>query len=96
MSLTTLILAVLLIITALITIYYWTDFYIRGGVQAIKEEWYMKFEKASVVADLWGITACSLLGAVGLVTEQTYGPFFSLLAAGSMIFLALMDITFNI
>jgi hypothetical protein len=96
MSLTTLILAVLLIITALITVYYWTDFYLKGGVQVVEEEWYIKFEKAFVVADLWGITACSLLGAVGLITEQTYGPFFSLLAAGSMIFLALMDITFNI
>ena len=96
MPLTTLILAVLLIITALLTVYYWADFYLRGGVQVIEEEWYMKFEKAFVVADLWGITVCSLLGAVGLITEQAYGPFFSLLAAGSMIFLALMDITFNI
>jgi len=96
MPLTTLILAVLLILTALVTVYYWADFYLRGGVQVVEEEWYIKFEKAFVVADLWGITACSLLGAVGLITEQTYGPFFSLLAAGSMIFLALMDITFNI
>jgi len=96
MPLTTLILAVLLILTALVTVYYWADFYLRGGVQVVEEEWYIKFEKAFVVADLWGITACSLLGAVGLITEQTYGSFFSLLAAGSMIFLALMDITFNI
>ena len=96
MPLTTLILVVLLIMTALLNVYYWADFYLRGGVQVIEEEWYVKFEKAFVVADLWGITVCSLLGAVGLITEQTYGPFFSLLAAGSMIFVALMDITFNI
>ena len=96
MPLTTLILAVLLIITALLNAYYWIDFYLRGGVQVIEEEWYIKFEKAFVVADLWGITARSLLGAVGLITDQTYGLFFSLLAAGSMIFVALMDITFNI
>ena len=96
MDLMTIILVVLLIITALFTIYYWADFYLRGGVQVIEEEWYIKFEKAFVVADLWGITACSLIGAVGLLTEQSYGPFFCLLAAGSLIFLALMDITFNI
>ncbi|MFQ5999202.1 MAG: hypothetical protein ACE5J6_00355 [Candidatus Bathyarchaeia archaeon] len=96
MPLMTIILAVLLIITALVTIYYWVDFFITGGVQVIEDEWYIKFEKAFPVADLWGLSACSLIGAVGLLTEQSYGPFFSLLAAGSMIFLALMDITFNI
>ncbi len=96
MDIMTMILAVLLIITALGTIYYWADFYLRGGVQVLKEEWYIKFEKAFLVADLWGVSTCSLIGAVGLLTEQPYGLFFSLLASGSMIFLALMDITFNV
>jgi len=92
----TIILAVLLIITALVTIYYWADFFIRGEVHVVKEDWYIKFEKAFPIADLWGICVCSLIGAAGLLTEQSYGPFFCLLAAGSLIFLALMDITFNI
>ena len=46
------------------------------------------------VADMW-TAICALLGAVGLLTEQDYGLLFSLLAASSLIFLALMDITFN-
>ena len=96
MDLMTIILAVLLIVTAFFAIYYWADFYLRGGVSVIEDEWYIKFEKSFLVADLWGLSACSLIGAIGLLTEQSYGPFFSLLAAGSMIFLALMDITFNI
>jgi len=96
MDLMTIILAVLLILTALVTIYYWADFYLRGAVHVIEDEWYIKFEKSFPVADLWGLCACSLIGAVGLWTGQFYGAFFSLLAAGSMIFLALMDITFNI
>jgi len=96
MPLITMILAVLLIITALVTIYYWVDFFVTGGVQVIEEEWYTKFEKAFPIADLWGLGACSIIGALGLLTEQPYGQLFSLLAAGSMIFLALMDITFNI
>ncbi|MDH5390267.1 MAG: hypothetical protein OEX10_03855 [Candidatus Bathyarchaeota archaeon] len=95
MSLVIPVLSVLLIVTALFTIYYWLDFYLRGGVQVIPEEWYIKFEKAFPVADLW-MAACALLGAVGLLTEQTYGLLFSLLAASSLIFLALMDITFNV
>ena len=95
MSLVIPVLSVLLIVTALFTIYYWLDFYLRGGVQVIPEEWYIKFEKAFPVADLW-MAACALLGAVGLLTEQTYGLLFSLLAASSLIFLAFMDITFNV
>ena len=42
------------------------------------------------------MTICALIGAIGLLTEQNYGPFFSILAASSMIFVALMDITFNV
>ena len=88
-------LSVLLIMTAFGVIYYWADFYIRGGVHVVKEDWYIKFEKAFTTADLW-MSACALLGAAGLLTGQTYGLLFTLLAAGSLLFLALMDITFNI
>ena len=35
-------------------------------------------------------------GAIGLLTEQPYGLLFALLATRSLIFLGLMDITFNI
>ena len=90
-----LILSVLMIISAIALVYYWIDFILRKGVQVVKEEYYIKFEKSFPIADMW-IVACALLGAVGLLTEQNYGLLFSLLAAGSLIFLALMDITFNI
>lgn len=88
-------LSALLIITAVVTIYYWADFYIRGGVHVIKEDWYIKFERAFPPADLW-MSVCALLGAAGLLTGQTYGLVFALLAAGCLLFLAFMDITFNI
>jgi preprotein translocase subunit SecE len=32
-------LSVLLIVTAIVVIYYFVDFYIRGGVQVIKDDW---------------------------------------------------------
>jgi hypothetical protein len=88
-------LSVLLIMTAVGVIYYWADFYLRGGVHVLKEDWYIKFERAFPPADLW-MSACAILGAAGLLAGQTYGLVFTLLAAGSLLFLALMDITFNV
>jgi len=88
-------LSVLLIGTAIGLIYYWIDFYIRGGVQVVNEDWYVGFQKAFPTADLW-TAACALIGAIGLLSGQTYGLFFALLTASSLIFLGLMDVTFNI
>lgn len=85
----------LLIVTAIGVVYYWSDFYLKGSVHTIKEEWYIKFERAFPPADLW-MAACSLVGAIGLLAGQSYGVLFSLLAASSLIFLVLMDITFSI
>lgn len=94
-TLVILILSILLIMSTLALVYYWTDFYLRRGVQVIQEVWYIRFQKAFPIADTW-LATCALLGAIGLLTEQTYGTLFSMLAASSMIFLALMDITFNV
>jgi hypothetical protein len=88
-------LSVLLIGTAAGVIYYWVDFYVGGGVHVTEEDWYIKFERAFTPADVW-MSGCALVGGIGLLTEQTFGLLFSLLAASSLIFLALMDITFNI
>ena len=88
-------LSALLIVSAVVAIYYWADFFIRGGVHVTKEAWYLKFERAFPPADLW-MSACAIAGAAGLLTEQTYGLVFALLTAGSLLFLALMDITFNV
>jgi hypothetical protein len=89
------VISILLIVTAILLIYYWIDFILRKAVQVTHEEWYVKFQKAFPIADMWA-AICALLGVVGLLTEQNYGLLFSLLAASSLIFLALMDITFNV
>jgi hypothetical protein len=87
--------SVLLIGTAVGVIYYWADFFLTGGVQVKKDDWYIKFERAFPPADFW-MSACAIVGAVGLITDQTFGVIFALLAAGSLIFLGLMDVTFNV
>lgn len=89
------VLSILLIITGVLMIYYWIEFFLRKGVQVTQEDWYRKFQRAFPVANMW-LAMCAFLGAIGLLTEQGYGLFFSMLAASSLIFLALMDITFNV
>lgn len=86
---------VLLVVTAVLTVAYWLDFFLRGTVQAVEEDWYLRFERAFPAADGW-MAACSLVGAVGLFTGATYGTVFGLLAAGALVFLGLMDLTFNL
>ena len=87
--------AILLIITALGTFVYWFDFFKSGHVIVIKEDWHLKFEKAFPVADGW-MAICALISAWGLLSGSNYGSVFALISAGSLIFLALMDITFNV
>jgi hypothetical protein len=89
------VLGVLLVVTGVVTVAYWLDFFLRGTVQVVEEEWYLRFERAFPVADAW-MAACSLVAAVGLFTGSGYGDVFGLLAGSALIFLGLMDLTFNL
>jgi hypothetical protein len=85
---------VLLVATGVVTVAYWLDFFIRGTVQAVSEDWYLRFERAFPAADGW-MALCSLLTALGLFSGAAYATVFGLLAAGALVFLGLMDLTFN-
>src|SRR4030042_4750344 len=87
--------SVLLLVAAVAVIYYWVDFFKKGSVHVVKDDWYIRFQKAFPPADLW-MAACAVVGSVGILTEHAYGLLFALLAAGGLIFLGLMDVTFNI
>ncbi len=87
--------AVLLILTAVVTVGYWVDFFVRGSVNVVEEEWYIRFERAVPVADAF-MSINAALAAIGLLTHASYGVAFALVAAGALIFLGLMDVTFNI
>jgi len=88
-------LAVLLLVTAVATVAYWVDFFVRGGVNVVEEEWYIRFERSFPPADLF-MAVCSGVAAVGLLGGEHWGETFGLVAAGALIFLGLMDVTFNL
>ena len=88
-------LSVLLFLTAVGPISYFIDFFKKGGVQVVNEDWYIKFQKSFIAADLW-MAACAIVGAIRLLTGQTYGLIFTIITGASLLFLGLMDIAFNI
>jgi len=87
--------AVLLVVTAVATVAYWIDFFWHGSVNVVEEEWYIRFEEAFPVADGFMAASCAV-AAVGLFSGASYGVAFGLVAAGGLLFLGLMDTTFNV
>jgi hypothetical protein len=54
------------------------------------------FEKAFPVPDLGWLTPVLAISAVGLLMNQWFGVFFTIVAGSSLIFLGLLDISFNL
>ena len=89
------VLGVLLLLVAGVTLAYWVDFFVRGTVHVVDEEWWIRFERAFPVADGF-MAVTSLVAAVGLLSGDDYGVAFGLVAGGALVFLGLMDLTFNV
>ena len=89
------IISVLLLGTAVGLIFYWYDFFTKGSVPVINEDWYIKFQKSFPIADIW-TAVCAVIGAVGLITDNGFGPYFTLITGSSLLFVGLMDVTFNV
>jgi hypothetical protein len=88
-------LAVLLLVTAVGTVAYWVDFYWHGSVNVVEAEWYVRFERAFPAADGF-MSVCAVVAAVGLLSGKGFGIGFGLVTAGALLFLGLMDVTFNV
>jgi hypothetical protein len=59
------------------------------------KEIYLAFESAFPVPDVY-LSIVLTIGGVGLLRKRSYGYFFSLMGGASLIFLGLLDISFNI
>lgn len=89
------ILAVLLIITAVVTVAYWVNYFTGGDVKVVDERWYTAFESSFPAADAW-LAATSLAAGIGLWRGRPWGAKAGLLASSALLYLAGMDITFDI
>ena len=89
------ILAALLILGAIVTVAYWLNYFIAGDVRVLSDYWYGAFEDSFPVADGW-MALCMFVAGIGLWRGARYGALFGLMAGSALIYLAGMDITFNI
>jgi len=64
--------------------------------RVIEYERYLSFEKAFPLPDLGWITPLLLIGGTGLLKNRRYGYLASLLAGAALVFLGLVDISFNL
>ena len=89
------ILSVLLILGAIVTLAYWANYFIAGDVRVLPDYWYSAFEDAFPVADGW-MALTMLLAGIGLWRGTRSGALFGLMAGSALLYLAAMDITFNV
>ena len=88
-------LAALLIVTALVAVAYWVNYFTGGEVKTVDAHWYTAFESAFPVADAW-LAATSLAAGIGLWRGTRWAGAAALLAGSALLYLAAMDITFDV
>lgn len=89
------ILGSLLLLGAAVTIAYWLNYFVAGDVRVVPDLWYSAFEDAFPVADGW-MTLCLIGAGMGFWRGKRSAPFFGLMAGSALLYLAAMDITFNV
>jgi hypothetical protein len=89
------ILSGLLILGAVVTVAYWANYFIAGDVRVLDATWYTYFEDAFPVADGW-MALCMFIAGFGLLRGTRAGALWGLMAGSALLYLAGMDITFNV
>jgi hypothetical protein len=89
------VLSVLLTIGAAVTACYWWSYFTGGDVMVSREPWYTAFESSFPVADGW-MALCMLIAGIGLWSGRRWGAAFGLMAGSALLYLAAMDITFDV
>lgn len=89
------ILGALLVLAAVVTAYYWWDYFTGGDVMVLNDRWYTAFESSFPVADGW-LSLCALIAGIGFFLGRRTAPLFGLMAASAFFYLAAMDITFDV
>lgn len=92
------IIAVIEFLIAAGIISFWVAFF-STDLMSIKDpklkEIYLAFESAFPIPDTW-LAVSLIIGGIGLLKKRQYGYLFSLIGGASLLFLGLVDISFNV
>lgn len=86
---------VLELITALGIVLFWIYFFAVENSNPKNTSIYLAYERAFPLADIGWLSLALVIGAIGLLRMKKYGILFSLVGGGAMIFLGLLDMSFN-
>lgn len=89
------VLPALLVLTAIVTVAYWVNYFTGGDVRVVDARWYTAFESSFPVADAW-LALTAFVAGVGLWRGALWGAKAGLLAGSALLYLAAMDITFDV
>ena len=88
--------AIFEILIAVGLIGFWIYFFLVENKNPEKSAIYLGFERSFPVPDLGWVTPSLIIAAVGLLSEQPFGIFFTITSGSTLLFLGLLDISFNI
>lgn len=91
-----LLIAILQIIFGIGIVCFWIYFLIVENKDPEKTELYLVFERSFILPDIGWATPCLIISALGLLTNQEYWAFFSIAGGSAILFLFLLDFSFNI
>lgn len=75
---------------------FWIYFLIVENKDPVKTEVYLVFERSFIIPDIGWVAPCLFISAIGLLTNQAYWIFFSIAGGSAIVFLLLLDFSFNI
>lgn len=87
--------AALMLLAAKLTVAYWVVYFTSGDTRVRQDAVYLGFENAFPLADGW-MALCYVLAAIALLRRQPSTVLWGLCAGSAMIFLASLDLLFNI
>ena len=87
--------AITMIVVGVLELVFWAYFFMVENKNPENSEIYLAFERSFPIPDLLWLTPCCFIGAYGLLNGLTYGPFLAALSGCSLLFLSLLDISFN-
>jgi len=89
-------LAILEIMFAIGMIGFWIYFFLVENKNPEKSKEYLSYERSFPIPDLVWLTPGLIISAIGVLLHQLFGYILNIAVSGGLIFLGLVDISFNI